>query len=132
MAQGSTYPVLVIPKLAQAEITALRFVKTGSSGAEYIDVCGANERALGVALGSPGETFAIGKAVDVMVMGIATVQAHDASAAALGDPIESGAVGRAIKCATDKHLMLGISVGAVAGAQDDLLQVLLAPSLSSL
>lgn len=132
MAQGYDFVVLSIPKIAQVEITALRFVKTGSSGAEYVDVCGANEQALGVAQGNPGEKFAIGKIVDVTVIGIARVEAHDASASALGDVIEAGAVGRAIKCATDKHMMLGVSVGNVAGAQDDILEILLGTSRASI
>ena len=130
MAIGYEYRGLTIAKIAEAEITACRFVKFGTTS-EKVDVCGAGERALGVASGVPGEVFAIGEVVDVMIDGIAMVQATDNSANALGDMLEAGALGRATHAETNKNPVAGMSVGPVAGATDTMLAILLEPSVMS-
>src|ERR1051325_11004895 len=84
------------------------------SAGKTVNVCGANEKAIGL-LQNAKDCTAAGRPAAVLLLGIGmvTVNANSPNIAA-GDYIESGANGVGVQSATDKHNAIGIALEAAS------------------
>lgn len=124
MAVGGFFDIFSKGFKAEDQLTSLRFVKLGTDAGQ-VAMAGAGEMAIGVVnYGNPGETFAIGKSVPIMILGIARVQAHGQVNS--GVRIKVAASGRADAASADHDAVVGISMSAATN-QDDVIEVLLTP-----
>ena len=109
---------------AGGPIAAYRIVKFGSAET-VVAAAAATDSLIGV---SADLTVASGERVDVLLAGIACVEAG--AAVALGDPLTSDAVGRCVPAAPAtgvNHRVIGIALEAASEA-GDVIRVLFSPS----
>lgn len=72
------YRHLILPGIAQEELTCKRVVKLGSSGDDYVELCDGDAAAYGVVLGDEGYKIKIDGSMDphcdIMVDGVGEVE----------------------------------------------------------
>jgi hypothetical protein len=106
-----------------------KFVKF--NGANTVDVCGANEVAVGVLQNDPDNDPA--QAAEVRHLGISLLVVNGQGVnIAAGDILESVAAGIGVKCTTDKHNICAIALQAATADGVKISVLLLGPRQASL